>query len=156
MKRLYKIVMTTNAMWKHILSPLQYVSMLPAYSVVGDNLSQSLKHILSPHQPGKKYRYRHILLPAIIYALGRQYVPRVPACIVAGDNMCRGDNICRHKTPLLNSHEYRVWRHILSPLHILSPATIYAGTFGTNLSVSETVHFFIVRRTQQQQRKAAL
>ena len=25
---------------------------------------------------------------------------------------------------------FGLWRHILSPLHILSPATMYAGTLG--------------------------
>ena len=49
-----------------------------------------------PNNLEKKYRYRYILTPAKIYALGRQYVPRVPAWFVAGDNMCRDDNICRH------------------------------------------------------------
>ena len=37
----------------------QFVSMLTAYSVA-NNFCQGLKHILSHHQPGKKYRYRHI------------------------------------------------------------------------------------------------
>ena len=32
-----------------------------------------------PNNLEKKYRYRYILTPAKIYALGRQYVPRVPA-----------------------------------------------------------------------------
>ena len=31
----------------------------------------------------------------------QQYVPRVPAWIVAGDNMCRDDNICRHGLNLI-------------------------------------------------------
>ena len=46
-------------------------SMLTTYSVAGDNLSQSLKHILSPKVS-------------------------ISAYIVDGDNMCRGDKLCRH------------------------------------------------------------
>ena len=45
----------------------------------------------------KKGRYRHILSPVTIHALGWQFVPHVPARIVVNDNICRGNNICRQK-----------------------------------------------------------
>ena len=45
-----------------------FVLRLTAYSVPGDNLSQSLKHILSPQWPGKRVS--------------------ISEYIVAGDNIC--------------------------------------------------------------------
>ena len=56
----------------------RFILMLTTYSVEGDNLSQSLKHILSPQQHGKKYRYRHILSPATICEGATNYVAKHP------------------------------------------------------------------------------
>ena len=65
--------------------------MLTAISVIGHNLCQSLikAYIVVP-LPWEK----NIMSPATLRVIGPQYVPRVPASDVAGDNMCRGDNIC--------------------------------------------------------------
>lgn len=38
-----------------------------------------------------------IFIPMTINDLGGQYVSQVSVYIVAGENMCRGDNICRNK-----------------------------------------------------------
>ena len=49
----------------------------------------------------RKYMQEKNFILATIYALRRQYVPRILACSVAGYNMCRGDTICPHKSPLI-------------------------------------------------------
>ena len=51
---------------------------------------------------------RVIFHPATIYALDREYVQLVPAYIVAGDNMCSGDNICRNRPLFIRTYtEFR-------------------------------------------------
>ena len=51
-----------------------------------------------------QYKQGKTFIMAIVYALGRQYVPRVPAYMVAGDNMCSGDKICRHNAFQTNKY----------------------------------------------------
>ena len=45
----------------------------------------------------RQYKQSRSFIPGTLYVIGWQYVPRVPSYIVAGKNMCRGDNICHHR-----------------------------------------------------------
>ena len=89
----------------HATGP-QYVSRVPASDVAGDITSywaticaestgircRRRHYILLGHNMCREYR--HQMSPETLHPIGPQYVPRVPASDVAGDNMCRGDNIC--------------------------------------------------------------